>query len=283
MSFAGMNCVLCGQRPSLPRGDRTQSLWAAEDDFLGASLTTEDPLVGTTVPVCLRCAGVLGERFEQAARPAVERLREGELRLRPPRARAFALWVLKTWLLTAHPAARVSDPRSIPARLELAEVPEEVYGWMVEEKPPPAGLSIWATRGVRAATNGGPRYRIPLPTVTADGQTTRFQELAFRLDLLEGGVLDVELVYHPGWEIEHPLEHDARGVRLWPRDGRLVLDLGALPVLEAHELAWARGPRLVFAPKSYHGERREPLSAETSFSFFPPFPPGVTAVFAPGE
>jgi len=32
-----------------------------------------------------------------------------------------------------------------------------------------------------------------------------------------------------------------------------------------------------------NGEQRAPLSAETSFSFFPPFPPGVTAVFAPGE
>jgi len=54
-------------------------------------------------------------------------------------------------------------------------------------------------------------------------------------------------------------------------------------VLEAHELSWGRGPRLVFAPESYNGEQRAPLSAETSFSFFPPFPPGVTAVFAPGE
>jgi len=191
--------------------------------------------------------------------------------------------VLKTWLLTGHPAAQASDPRSSPARFDLSEAPQELYGWLVEEKPPPAGLSVWATRGAQAATNGSPRYRIPLPTVTADGRTTRFQELAFRLDLVDGGVLDIELVYHPGWEIEHPLERESRAMRLWPRDGRRVLDLGALPVLEAHELSWGRGPRLVFAPESYNGEQRAPLSAETSFSFFPPFPPGVTAVFAPGE
>ncbi|HTK24207.1 MAG TPA: hypothetical protein VL264_08255 [Gaiella sp.] len=283
MSFAGIDCVLCGQRPSLPRGERTQSLWVPEDDFLGASLTTADPLVGTTIPVCLRCSGTLAERFDHAARPAVEGLRRGELRLRPPPARAFAQWVLKTWLLTGHPAVQASDPRSSQARFDLSEAPQELYGWLVEEKPPPAGLSVWATRGAQAATNGSPRYRIPLPTVTADGRTTRFQELAFRLDLVDGGVLDIELVYHPGWEIEHPLERESRAMRLWPRDGRRVLDLGALPVLEAHELSWGRGPRLVFAPESYNGEQRAPLSAETSFSFFPPFPPGVTAVFAPGE
>jgi hypothetical protein len=283
MSFAGIDCVLCGQRPSLPRGDRTQSLWAPEDDFVGASLTTADPLVGTTIPVCLRCSSTLAERFDHAARPAVDGLGRGELRLRPPPARAFVQWVLKTWLLTGHPAAQASDPRSSPARFDLSEAPQELYGWLVEEKPPPAGLSVWATRGAQAATNGSPRYRIPLPTVTADGRTTRFQELAFRLDLVDGGVLDIELVYHPGWEIEHPLERESRAMRLWPRDGRRVLDLGALPVLEAHELSWGRGPRLVFAPESYNGEQRAPLSAETSFSFFPPFPPGVTAVFAPGE
>jgi len=283
MSFAGIDCVLCGQRLSLPRGGPTQSLVTAEEDLVGASLTRGDPLVGTTIPVCLRCAGVLSERFEQAAKPVVEGLWEGALRLRPPQARAFGLWVLKTWMLTAHPAAHVPDPRSSGGRFDLSEIPDEIYGWMVEDRPPPAGISMWATRGPRAATNGSRRYRIPLPTITTEGRTTRFQEFAARLDLLDSGALDVELAYHPGWEIDHPLERDGRAVRLWPRDGRRVLDLGALPVLEAPEVSWGRGPRLVFAPKSYRRESREPLSAETSFSFFPPFPPGVTAVFAPGE
>lgn len=283
MSFAGIDCVLCGQRPSLPRGDRTQSLLAADHDFVGASVTMEDPLVRTTIPLCLRCGNTLSERFEETARPAVEGLWEGELRLRPTQARLFALWVLKTLLLTAHPEAQVSDPRASLARFDLTEVPDEIYRWMVEEQPPPAGVSIWATRGTRAATNGSPPDRIPLPTITAEGRTTRFQEFASRLDLLGAGVLDVELVYHPGWEIDHPLERAGRAARLWPRDGRRVLDLAALPVLEARELSWGRGPRLLFAPQSYHQESRAPLSAKTSFSFFPPFPPGVRAVFAPGE
>ena len=284
MSFAGIDCVLCGQRPSLPRGDRTQSLWAPEEDFVGASLTVNDPLLGTTVPACLRCSTALSDRFERAARPAVESLRQGALRLRPPRSRAFVMWVLKTWLLTAHPAARASDPGSSLVRFDLSEVPDEIYGWLVEAKPPPPGLSLWATRSARASTtvDGDARYRIPLPTITADGRTTRFQWFTSRLDLLDAGVLEVDLVYHPGWEIDHPLEGDGRAARLWPRDGRRVVDIGVLPVLESREPSWVRGPRLVFAPRAYRRQARDPLSAETSFSFFPPFSPGVTAVFAPG-
>ena len=70
-------------------------------------------------------------------------------------------------------------------------------------------------------------------------------------------------MYHPGWKIEHPLERDGRAARLWPRDGRRVLDIGALPLLESRELSWARGPRLVFAPTTYRRQAREPLSAAT--------------------
>jgi hypothetical protein len=283
MSFAGIDCVLCGQRPSLPRGDRSQSLWSAEEDFVGAALRMDDALVGTTIPVCLRCSTALTDRFERAAKPVVEDLWEGDLRLPPVQARAFVMWALKTWLLTAHPAAQDSHPRSSVCRFDLAEMPDDVYGWLVEGERPPAGVSLWATRSARGAVAGDAHYHIPLPTITMDARTVRFQELTSRLDLLDGGVLDVDLVYHPGWEIDHPLERDGRAARLWPRDGRRVLDIGALPVLESRELTWSRGPRLVFAPGTYRRQEREPLSPETSFSFFPPFPPGVTAVFAPGE
>ena len=283
MSFAGIDCVLCGQRPSLPRGDRTQSIRAVEEDSVGGPLTSEDALLRTTIPACLRCSNGVSERFERDARPVVEGLWRGELRLRPPEARAFVMWVLKTWLLTGPPSARVPDPRASVARFDLSEVPDDIYGWLVEATPPPPGLSLWATRRADAPADGNPRYRIPLPTITADARTVRFQQFASRLDLLDAGVLDVELVYHPGWEIDHPLEREGRGARLWPRDGRRALDIGALPLLESRELSWFRGPRLVFAPSTYRRQPREPLSPETSFSFFPPFPPGVTAVFAPGE
>src|SRR4029450_10304082 len=106
-----------------------------------------DALVGTTIPACLRCSTELTDRFERAAKPVVEDLWEGELRLGPAQARACVMWVLKTWLLTAHPAAQDSHPQSSLSRFDLAEVPDDVYSWLVEEKRPPAGLSLWATRG----------------------------------------------------------------------------------------------------------------------------------------
>ena len=140
------------------------------------------------------------------------------------------------------------------------------------EAPTARPLALGDAKRAETTVDGDARYRIPLPTITADGRTTRFQEFTSRLDLLDAGVLEVELVYHPGWEIDHPLERDGRAARLWPRDGRRVVDIGALPVLESRELSWVRGPRLVFAPSTYRRQARDPLSAETSFSFFPPFP-----------
>ena len=104
----------------------------------------------------------------------MEDLWQGQLRLRPPEARAFVMWVLKTWMLTAHPAARRSDPGSSVVRFDLSEVPDEIYAWLAEAKPPPPGLSVWATRRASTTVDGDARYRIPLPTITADGRTTRF-------------------------------------------------------------------------------------------------------------
>jgi len=280
MSFAGVECVVCRERPSLPRGDRTQSIWPTEEDFVAASLGVSDALVGTTVPACLRCSSALSDRFERAAKPVVEWVWGGGLRLRPAEARTFVAWVLKTWLLSAHPAAQVADPRSSLPRFELSKVPDDIYGWLGEERQPPAGLSLWVTRSGERSAEPEPRYRIPLPTIAADGQTVLFQTFTSRLELDEAGALEIDLVYHPGWEIEHPLEPEGRAVRLWPRDGRRTLDLGALPVLHVREVAWSRGPRLVFAPEAYRGELREPLSALTRLTFFPPFPVGVTAITA---
>jgi hypothetical protein len=188
--------------------------------------------------------------------------------------------VLKTWLLTAHPSARSFDPVGSVPRFELTEVPDDLYGWSVSGRRPPLGLSVWATRHARRPPDSDDPYRIPLPTVLADGWTARFQELTHGLDLVGAGYLDFSLVYHPGWEIAHPLEAEGRAIRLWPRDNRRALDLGSFPLVDARELRWYRGPRLLFAPGAYRTEEREPLSASTRLTFFPPFPAGVTAVTA---
>ena len=288
MSVLGSRCVLCDRHPASPRGEPAQALWSAEihDDALaraGDAGSPDGSFLRTTIPACRSCGIELRARFEEPAKSAVHGLSVGRLRLRPADARALVLWVLKTWLLAAHPSAQVAVQGSSVARFDLTEVPDDIYGWLVEGKRPPVGLSLWASRSAHDTDGGAARYRIPLPTITADGETVRFQELRGRLDLSDAGTLDVDLVYHPGWGIDHPLEREGSAVRLWPRDGRRALDLGALPLVEPGQVGWLRGPRLVFAPSAFRGRSREPLSPETTLSFFPPFPAGVTAVFAPGE
>ena len=59
----------------------------------------------------------------------------------------------------------------------------------------------------------GPTRHIPLPTVVADGR-----KIEFRVKRAGLRSLDVSLLYHPGWEIAHPLEADGRALRLWPRE-----------------------------------------------------------------
>ena len=185
------------------------------------------------------------------------------------------MWVLKTWLLTAIRPLGFPIPESSVTRFDLSEVPDDIYGWLVEAKRPhrPASRSGQRERA-GAPADGNPRYRIPLPTITADGRTVRFQEFTSRLDLLDAGVLDVELVYHPGWEIDHPLEREGRGARLWPRDGRRALDIGALPLLESRELSWFRGPRLVFAPSTYRRQTTRAAVARDVVLVLPAVSPG---------
>ena len=122
--------------------------------------------------------------------------------------------------------------------------------------------------------------RIYLPTIVADGNTTRFQSFAHGLDFLDAGLLDVHLVYHPGWAIDHPLERDGRAVKLWPRDLSDPLDLGAIPASTEGQVSWAEGPSLSFEDGTYVGLQRDPLSPELDLHF-PPSPPGVLVVRSP--
>lgn len=50
-----------------------------------------------------------------------------------------------------------------------------------------------------------------MPTIVADGTTTRFRSLDLGLRNLS-----VTLIYHPGWDIAHPAEADGSMICLWP-------------------------------------------------------------------
>jgi len=72
--------------------------------------------------------------------------------------------------------------------------------------------------------------------------------------------LDVSLVYHPGWEIEHPLELDGRALRLWPRAADAEADFASLPPVHPKVMGWLKGPTLHFLPGALGSANLPPLS-----------------------
>jgi hypothetical protein len=101
--------------------------------------------------------------------------------------------------------------------------------------------------------------------VIADGRTTTFQVLQFALDFQTASLLDVSLVYHPGWHIDHPLEREGRAARLWPRHHDAELDLGALPAVSPDDTRWLKGPRVHFRDGAFATIARAPLAPTTLF------------------
>lgn len=209
------------------------------------------------VPACTGCNGVLAERFETPAKPLMRELFEtdGEVVLRAADALVVGLWFLKTWLLLAHPAARDSEPGIAHPRWD--SVRDDLWGWMVNDRPPPAGLSVWVTRRGDEVPDRASMRHIPLPTVVADGIEVEFV-------CLRAGVrfLDVSLVFHPGWEIEHPLEAAGRALRLWPRHPREPADFTVLQEVGSTDVAWLKGPRLHFFPGMFPNPDLPPISSD---------------------
>lgn len=121
----------------------------------------------------------------------------------------MGLWLVKTWLLVAHPKARTSDPSVTKRRWDLAALPD-LYSWTINDLPPPSGLSVWLMKRHEGETAREAKHRLPLPVLHYDHQTIAFQST--RLGLRSP---DISLVYHPGWEIEHPFESEGKAARLW--------------------------------------------------------------------
>ena len=163
-----------------------------------------------------------------------------------PDAMVVARWFLKTWLLLAHSAARESAPEVTPGRWDSGS--DDLYGWMVTNQPPPTGLSIWVTRRAEEGPEPAVTRHIPLPTVVADGRTIQFRAKRAGVQFL-----DVSLVYHPGWEIEHPLEAAGRALRLWPRVADAEADFASLPPVHSKDMGWLKGPTLYFLPGARWG------------------------------
>lgn len=271
--FANESCIFC-QRPSSRSGEHVWPQWflamfPVEDGpytwwIDGVPLANRDgrrrahSAIGRVkVPACASCNAILARRFEAPAMQLVRRLFEtdADVVFSAGEARSVGRWLLKTWLLLAHPAARDSEPGIALPRWK--SVREDLWTWMVTGRRPPEGLSVWAIRRGDEASGSGSTRHISLPTVVADGHEVEF--VCKRAGVL---FLDISLAYHPGWPIEHPLEGEGRALRLWPRRPSESADFGALPEVGPREIAWMQGPRLHFFPGTFPSLDLPPLSAD---------------------
>jgi hypothetical protein len=87
------------------------------------------------------------------------------------------------------------------------------------------------------------------------------------------------VVFHPGWEINHPLEAAGRSLRLWPQHVGDSIDFAALPASASNELRWVPGGfRVTFASGAYKHAERTPLSSKPVDLMALLGQPGVTSV-----
>lgn len=269
---AGKPCALCGIRPSTEDGEHVLPSWLLdayfhEDDGSytigppGAQrgdpgTRTSQKFQAIKLACCNPCNnGKLNERFEMPGREPARALIEGHAQdLSPDDADHARLWVLKTWVLLTHPRTEFKNLR-LPG-VAWPGAPSSVYDWLINGQPPPDGLSAWAFWLEDPVETPPDMPRIDLPTVVADGITTRFRSL----DL---GVrnMSITLAFHPGWEIAHPGEADGSVIRLWP-----VPEQRTIPPLPRHRhrpVVYRSGPELWFEPGTYGNVDLPPLAPDT--------------------
>lgn len=167
--FSGRTCVLCRRRPSTKDGEHVWPKWYLEDPpggqgpykWLindqpllrrdGLTPVVEEELTRVRLPACRRCNAELNDNFELAAKTPLRRLLSGTTPpdLTPKDTEAVTRWLLKTWLLLAHPEVFYAHPlieKVHRGRLWPQPAPPEYYEWMVTDAEPPLGLSLWIYR-----------------------------------------------------------------------------------------------------------------------------------------
>lgn len=258
VDFRGVTCGLCGVEESTRTGEHVVPRWLlrrlfppAEPGQAGYTIERNgDPVISrgkvrTTseashfrMPMCRLCNDRLSERFENGAtKDAVEKLLcEGDDRaLQREDVHLASLWLIKTTMLMAHPATVNTDEHwtSVPDAWPLDH--PELWVWMTNGGEPPDGISLWIARFSRLDTSGSLDRsigRIQLPEIRFEGgDTVKFLENA-------AGLADTgyAVVYHPGWQIDHPHEAAGMAVRLWPNPPT-SLDFNRLAELEGQAAA----------------------------------------------
>lgn len=273
----GEQCVLCRSGVSSSGGEHVLPRWLLKEwpDHSGpfTVYVNEEPVrkrdgqvrehasaVRFKLPMCPACNGILNKRFETAAKPLIRRIvpmvseqTEGEVVLTPSEVKVVARWFVKTWLLLAHPAMESSHQGF--KRKPWDPYQPHLYEWMTSGAEMPAGLSAWLMKVDRELPRATETRHVPLPTVVADGETIPFQAASSGL-----GSLEVSVVYHPGWAIEHPLVSEGRAARLWPPPTSQQVDVGAMPLTRSGEMAWLKGSTVYLHQAASENAQLPPLS-----------------------
>jgi hypothetical protein len=195
------------------------------------------------------CNNILCRRFEVPAKELVREFfrSDGRVVLVPAEADTVGRWFLKTILFVAHPEARHSV---VEYGLPSWKCPPPcLYRWMTNGQEPPSDLSLLVSRRREPSPNDpSPRY-IELPTLVAAGveRICEVQVVGFR-------GLELTLVYHPGWRIEHPQVAEGKAIRLWPPDPSVSVDLAALEPVSPRDTRFVDGPILELTPGALEGD-----------------------------
>ena len=288
--FQHVECVLCKRARASHRGEHVLPQWYLRRELVGPGPYSWEaggrPILDrrgvpilldeqqrTQLPVCEVCNGQLERNFERPAKDILSAWfdSDGTLALSAEETRNVTRWLIKTLLLLAHPQARLAHPgldRVAQTHRWSSALPAEYYAWMLTSElspaDPPFGLSPWVFRRDLNDSSRGPHRRgIYLPTV-ADGAVS----IEFRVQQIVFHGMNVSLVYHPGWDIEHPLEVEGRAVRLWPVDQPTQTNLGRLLVVPpAEEVTWVSGSRTVLTPGSLGSTGLAPIREGLGFEW----------------
>lgn len=288
--FPGLPCALCTD-PSDGVGEHVWPRWLlrefhGEGPFTtekgGIPLTRRDggtpvtaaSLPGVHVPMCGDCNGRLNQLIEEPAKEVVRRLIPWSANHQWPtlsagEAAALARWFLKVGILSGHPAA-VHDNPHVNREADYPrfdEVEPEWLDWMRSGSSPPRDFSVYvARRSIRGEQPwAGDTQRIVLPRrVVVDGKALRYVARSFGI---RG--LDVTIVWHPDWPLQHPLEAVGRVARLWPTPS--PVDFSALPEVHPREVSFVLGlGTQVITATEFQQLTSQPLSVHSDpfLSFF---------------
>lgn len=282
-------CVLCGAGRSGKGGEHVLPRWLLDMwppqsgpfvffrngvPVLGRNgrVRTQTSAARFKLPVCPRCNNVLDQRFEKPAKSLVQRLFDVGSDLDPSEVAVVGIWFVKTWLLLGHPKVQVSEPAWKSTSWE--PIRPALYTWMTSGSEVPQGLSAWLMRVDREAPPASMPREIPLPRVVADGRTIQFQAFEFGL-----GSIDVTLVYHPMWEIDHPFVADRRAAQLWPPQSGRGLNVEGLALMRPGNMTWPKRTTIHFAPDTFGRVDLRPLSDSTDFTHDRDLSPAIQKIF----